>query len=52
MSRALRLGIFASLASNGSREVRIDLVRFTTIPDTNAKKFSFRCVLCGGLATS
>lgn len=36
--RCLRL-----LASNGSCKVRIDLVRFTAIIDTNAKKFLFEC---------
>lgn len=33
------------LASNGSCKVRIDLVRFTAIKDTNAKKFLFCAAL-------
>lgn len=42
-SVCLRRQCLRLLASNGSCKVRIDLVRFTAIKDTNAKKFLFEC---------
>lgn len=43
VSPCLRRQCLRLLASNGSCKVRIDLVRFTAIKDTNAKKFLFEC---------